>query len=94
MFDLTGRVAVVTGGNGGIGLGIAIGLAEAGASVAILGRNDEKNRAALDQLRVYGARSLARQLDITDRAALKPALEEIEQKLGSVDILVITQESC
>jgi len=88
MFDLTGRVAVVTGGNGGIGLGIAIGLAKAGASVGILARNEEKNRAALDQLRVHEARSLALHLDVTYRAALKPALEEIEQKLGPVDILV------
>jgi len=88
MFDLTGRVAVVTGGNGGIGLGIAIGLAEAGASVAVLARNEEKNRAALDQLRAHEGRSLALRLDVTDRAALKPALEEIEQKLGPVDILV------
>jgi 2-dehydro-3-deoxy-D-gluconate 5-dehydrogenase len=51
LFDLTGQVAVVTGGNGGIGRGIALGLAGAGAAVAVLGRNNEKNRQVLSELR-------------------------------------------
>jgi len=51
MFDLSGRVAVVTGGNGGIGRGIALGLAQAGAAVAILARNEEKSREVLAQVR-------------------------------------------
>jgi 2-deoxy-D-gluconate 3-dehydrogenase len=55
MFDLKGRVAIVTGGNGGIGLGMARGLASAGARVVIAARNAEKSRAAVDELARLGA---------------------------------------
>jgi 2-deoxy-D-gluconate 3-dehydrogenase len=58
LFDLRGKIAIVTGGNGGIGLGIAHGLAQAGADVAIAGRNEAKNVAAVDQLRALGVRAL------------------------------------
>jgi 2-deoxy-D-gluconate 3-dehydrogenase len=88
LFDLTDRVAIVTGGNGGIGRGIAIGLAEAGASVAVFGRNDEKNRRVLDELRAIGTPSIAMNLDVTDRNGLAPAIQRVESELGSVEILV------
>jgi 2-deoxy-D-gluconate 3-dehydrogenase len=58
MFDLSGRVAVVTGGNGGIGLGIARGLAQAGAALAIWARDAAKNEAAVKELESLGARAL------------------------------------
>ena len=87
-FDLTGRVALVTGGNGGIGRSIALGLAEAGASVAVFGRNNEKNQQVLSELNTIGAPSLAMRVDVTDRAGLEPALNRVESELGSVSILV------
>ena len=59
LFDLSGRVALVTGGNGGIGRSLALGLASAGASVAIVGRNEDKNARVLDELRAIGNPALA-----------------------------------
>src|ERR1700722_18655752 len=88
MFDLSCEVAVVTGGNGGIGRGIALGLAEAGASVAILARNEEKNRVVVDELAKAGVPAIAVPLDVTQRDQLAPAMEEVERKLGPISILV------
>jgi 2-deoxy-D-gluconate 3-dehydrogenase len=88
LFDLSGKVAVVTGGNGGIGRGIALGLAEAGASVAIFGRNDDKNQHVLSELKAIGVRSIAVKIDLTQRAALKPALSRVASELGAISILV------
>ena len=59
LFDLSGRVAVVTGGNGGIGRGIAMGLAQAGAAVAVLARNEEKNQRVMGELQALGVPALA-----------------------------------
>jgi 2-deoxy-D-gluconate 3-dehydrogenase len=87
-FDLTGRVAVVTGGNGGIGRGIALGLADAGAAVAVFGRNEEKNERVISQLKAIGVPSAAVAIDLTNRADLEPALSRVENELGGIDILV------
>ncbi|MFC2148609.1 SDR family NAD(P)-dependent oxidoreductase [Bacteroidota bacterium] len=88
LFDLTGNVAVITGGNGGIGRSIAIGLAQAGASVAIFGRNDAKNKATLSELKEIGVPAMALKIDITKRTELAPAIKKVEQELGSINILV------
>ena len=88
LFDLTGRVAVVTGGNGGIGRGIALGLAEAGAAVAVFGRNEEKNQRVLSELKAIGVPSVALRVDVTNRAGLQPALNRVENELGGISILV------
>lgn len=88
LFDLSGNVAIITGGNGGIGRSIAIGLAEAGASVAIFGRNEEKNIKTLSELKKIGIPSMAVQVDITNRSELEPAIKKVENELGSVSILV------
>jgi 2-dehydro-3-deoxy-D-gluconate 5-dehydrogenase len=88
LFDLSGRVAIVTGGNGGIGRAVAIGLARAGASVAVLARNDTKNRLVHAELRAIGRPALVLRLDVTDRAALAPAIAQVERELNGLDILV------
>lgn len=88
MFDLTGNVAVVTGGNSGIGRGIAMALAQAGAAVAILARDPRKNARVLAELTATGVGAMALKLDVTDRAALEPALEAVECQLGRIAILV------
>jgi 2-deoxy-D-gluconate 3-dehydrogenase len=88
LFDLSGRVAVVTGGNGGIGRGIALGLAQAGAAVAVLARNEEKNQRVMVELQALGIPALAVRVDVAVRGQLQPALEKVEQTLGPVDILV------
>ena len=67
-FDLTGKVSLITGGNSGIGLGFARGVAKHGANVCIWGTNASKNEAAIDSLREYGTRVQALQCDVGDEA--------------------------
>jgi 2-deoxy-D-gluconate 3-dehydrogenase len=88
MFDLTGRVAIVTGGNGGIGLGMARGLASAGARVIVAGRNRDKSRRAVGELEQLGGSALAIEVDVTDEASVAALLTEAEARCGRLDILI------
>jgi 2-deoxy-D-gluconate 3-dehydrogenase len=89
MFDLHGRVAIITGGNGGIGLGMAHGLAAAGARVVIAGRNREKSLAAAAQLgRSSGNDALAIEVDVTSEKSVEQLVERARDECGRLDILV------
>lgn len=85
LFDLTGHVALVTGGNSGIGLGMADALAAQGASVAIWGTNAAKNDAAAAQLRAHGGAVLAQVCDVGDHQAVIDAMEATVAQLGRID---------
>jgi 2-dehydro-3-deoxy-D-gluconate 5-dehydrogenase len=88
LFDLTGRVALVTGGNGGIGLGMARAFAGAGASVAIAARNAEKAEGAIALLKQSGARAAFVQVDVDDEASCRAMVKETVERFGGLDILV------
>ena len=87
-FDLSGRVAIVTGGNGGIGLGMARGLAQAGASVLIAGRDAKKNEAAVKELSGLGATAASTVADLAFDAGCRAVIKETLARFGRLDILV------
>jgi 2-deoxy-D-gluconate 3-dehydrogenase len=87
-FDLTGKVALVTGGNGGIGLGIARGLAKAGASLVIAARNAKKTKAARAELTALGAPCAAIEVDVANEAACRALPEQAKARFGRLDVLV------
>ncbi len=86
--DLTSRNAVVIGGTSGIGLTLALGLAEAGANVAATGRRADLVKAASEKIRALGRKSLDIATDVTDRTNLEKLLAAAEAEFGHVDILV------
>ena len=87
-FDLKGRVAVVTGGNGGIGLGMARGLADAGAALVVAARNREKSARAVAELKALGADAESVTVDVTEEASVEAMVKETMTRFGRLDILV------
>ena len=85
LFDLSGKVALVTGGNGGIGLGMADAIAQGGASVAIWGTNPDKNARALEQLRGHGIEAEAWVCDVADRSAVFDTTSKVLERFGRID---------
>jgi 2-deoxy-D-gluconate 3-dehydrogenase len=88
LFDLKGKVAAVTGGNGGIGLGMAKGMAAAGASVVVVGRNKAKSEKAIKELQALGGKAEFIEFDALDEKSCKDAIDGAAQKFGRLDILV------
>jgi 2-deoxy-D-gluconate 3-dehydrogenase len=88
MFDLRNKVAIVTGGNGGIGYGMALGLATAGARLVIAARNAAKSAAAVELLKTGGADALAIEVDVTNENSVARLFEQTQSRCGRVDILI------
>ena len=88
LFDLTGKVAVVTGGNGGLGLGMALGLAGAGASIVVASRNQAKTQEALRAIEALGARALGVYLDVLKPDLIEACIQQTVETFGGLDILV------
>lgn len=88
LFDITGKVAVVTGGNGGIGLAMAQGMASIGANIVIAGRNAEKAARAVETLRGMGVQAAFVPADVTRKADCFDLIAQAEALFGRVDILV------
>lgn len=84
-FDLTGKVALVTGGNGGIGLGMAEGMAAAGCDLVIWGSNPGKNASAEAKLKAHGRRVLAQTVDVADETQVEAAFAEAVKAMGRID---------
>ena len=88
LFDLSGRVAVITGGNGGIGLGMAKGMAAAGATIVVAGRDAAKNSSAVQELEAAGGRASTIAVDVLVEASCRKLIDQTMKAHGRLDILV------
>ncbi|MCH8745309.1 MAG: glucose 1-dehydrogenase [Chloroflexi bacterium] len=88
LFDLSGKVALVTGGNGGLGLAMALGLAEAGANIVVAARNMDKTASALNEIRSKGVQAEGVQVDVTQEAEIQRMVAKTVAAMGRVDILI------
>ncbi|HEY4192152.1 MAG TPA: glucose 1-dehydrogenase [Mesorhizobium sp.] len=88
LFDLSERVAIVTGGNGGIGLGMAKGLCQAGAQTVLVGRNRDKGEAAAGGLVGVGLKASFLEADVTDEASCRELVKAVTERHGGVDVLI------
>ena len=88
LFDLGGKVAIVTGGNGGLGLGMALGLAEAGANIVVAARNPDKTAQALQQIEALGVQARGLTVDVRQESSIRSMIADAIDAFGRVDILV------
>lgn len=88
LFDLTGKVALVTGANSGLGLGFAEGLARAGSDLVIWGRRQEANERAADKLRAFGVRVHDQSVDVSDEASIVRGVSDALNAMGKIDTVV------
>jgi 2-dehydro-3-deoxy-D-gluconate 5-dehydrogenase len=88
LFDLTGKVAIVTGGNGGLGLGMALGLADAGANIVVASRNQEKTQQAVHTIEALGVKAIGMHLDVLQPELIEACMQQTVDAFGGFDILV------
>jgi 2-dehydro-3-deoxy-D-gluconate 5-dehydrogenase len=87
LFELKGKVAIITGGNGGIGFGMATGLVSAGATIVVAARNSQKSADAVKKLEVMGGSAVAIDVEVTDEASCKNLINQVAERFGRIDIL-------
>jgi len=88
LFDLTGKVTVITGGNSGLGLGFARGIAKQGGNLAIWARNEEKNAAAKKELEAFGVKVSTHQVDVASEPQIVAGFDAVMQEFGHVDCVI------